>query len=103
MSARTKQRPARLRAGTKIPVMINGSPMWTTIGKDGVQRLPEDPRIAMLFECGALDLNKLAIAVKRDGSCSMEVQRWVYLRLGYSVTGYEEIFPKDEIVNPLWK
>ncbi len=84
-------------------ITINGKRVRTRVDKDGVQRLPNCRALSALFACGALDLNVLGRAVKQDGTCTMEVRRWLYQRIGYSVCGYSEIFPDDEISNPLWK
>ena len=83
-------------------IHINGKPVRTRVDKEGVQRLPKCRTLSALLACGALDLNILARAVKADHTCTIDVRRWVYLRLGYSVCGYSEIFPEDKIVNPLW-
>lgn len=83
-------------------IKINGRPVNTRTDKGGVQRLPRCRKLSELVNCGALDLNNLAVAVKRDGTCSVETRRWVYQQLGYSVTGYVEVFPQDKIENPLW-
>lgn len=84
-------------------IKINGRPVKTRIDKHGVQRLPNCRALSALIDCRALDLNNLAVAVKRDGTCSVETRRWVYQRSGVSVTGYAEVFPQDKIENPLWK
>jgi hypothetical protein len=86
-----------------ITITINGKPVKTRVDKNGVQRLPRVREIAELFDCEALDLNNLAVAVKQDHTCAVETRRWVYQRLGYSVAGYAEVFPQDEIVNPMWE
>lgn len=107
MSAKKAKRDGATTRGKSpndpIYILINGEPVVTYLDAQGVQRLPLGDAINELFLSGALDLNKLAIAVKRDRTVSMDTQRWVYLQLGYSVTGYAEIFPKDKIINPLWK
>lgn len=84
-----------------VVIKINGERVLTTIDADGVQRLPNDRVVSELFESGALDLNRLAVAVKVRHTCSEATRRWVYQRLGYSVCGYSEVFPHDEIDNPL--
>lgn len=88
--------------GTVIPARINGATVVTIIDDDGVQRLPVHTYLKDLVDCGAIDLNRLAVAVRRDGTCSVDAQRWLYQHIGYSLCGYAEIFPDDEIDNEIW-
>lgn len=88
--------------GSVIPVRINGAPVITIIDDAGVQRLQTRTYLKELVDCGAINLNRLAIAVRADGSCSRAASRWLYQNIGYSLCGYAEIFPEDEIENPLW-
>ncbi|MBB5033135.1 hypothetical protein [Prosthecobacter vanneervenii] len=83
-------------------IQINGKLIRIRVDKDGVQRLPRLRALDMLFYCGALDLNKLATAVKSEGTCTVETRRWVYQHLGFSVSAYADVFPQDTIINPLW-
>lgn len=88
--------------GTVIRVRINGAEAVTIIDDNDVQRLQTRHYLKEIVDCGAIDLNRLSIAVKRDGSCSRDARRWLYQNIGYSLSGYAEIFPEDEIENPLW-
>lgn len=89
--------------GTVIPVRINGVEVETKI-VEGVQRLPSDPTLELLFDAGVIDLNKLwCVAANHP-----EIMPWVrnfYLNIGYSLGGYSEVFAfcDDEIKNPLWE
>lgn len=90
--------------GSLIPITINGYQVMTVIDNNNVQRFPRVCQIAELVDAAVIDLNQLAIATKKvRPKVSVETRRWLYRAMGYSITGYEEIFPRDIIENPLWK
>lgn len=84
--------------GERIPIKINGQEIVTVIDSRGVQRLPHDPSLDA--EMNGY-LNRRAVLAAR-GIVSEDFRRFVYQNIGYSVCGYSEIFPCDEIENPLW-
>lgn len=88
--------------GDKVTIRINGVEIETEIDQAGVQRMPRLLELDALVDTGLLDFNKLAMAVA-TGKVSMDVRRWVYQRIGFSVCGYADSFPEDEINNPLWE
>lgn len=92
-----------MKRGDLIPITINGVSYTTMVDEEGVQRLPLNTFVENLFMCGALDLNRLAVAVLHEKVCPQSTRRWVYLNLGFSVCGYREAFPKDRVVNPARK
>lgn len=92
----------RKRRPFYIPVEINGIQHLTILGKDGVQRFQRHPQIAQLVDANIIDLNALAVATKVSRTVSIDTRRWVYMQMGYSLTGYQDIFPQDTIKNPLW-
>ena len=91
------------KPGYKIMITIGGKPIETTIDQHGTQRLPNNPVYSALFDSGALDLNRLAVAYHQD-KISLEHYLDYYLNIGYSVCGFAELssFEHLEIVNPLW-
>jgi hypothetical protein len=99
--------------GTIIPIKINGKTVNTTIDKNGTQRLPKDEIIDKLFNADLLDLNKIAqvaagMSIPRpfgfNGTFTAEDRLTLYREyLGYSVSGFGEVFPDAEIENPLWE
>jgi len=90
-----------MKPGTRITIHINDLPVVTEIDGGAVQRLPSDPHLIALVDAGILDLNTLAYAVNAE-RVSQDSARWVYQRIGLSVCGYQDVFPNDAIVNPLW-
>lgn len=105
----------RIKKGPLITV--NGEPFKTVI-VDGVQRFHENrivwdmlevcrgecPPSWMKVAAGqrSLDLNEIALRVARKVYTENE-RRELYRMIGYSISGYAEIFPKDRIFNPLWE
>jgi hypothetical protein len=75
----------------KIVVYINGRPIETFIDKEGIQRLPYNSALSCL--CVG-KFNALA-------DFPVDERRQIYQNIGYSIDGYEEIFPDDKIENPL--
>lgn len=84
-----------------IVVRINRRQIETTIDDSGVQRLPNHPIIRYLMHRASFDMNELAILTDA-GVISEDDRRFVYQNIGYSVDGYADVFPDDEIDNPLW-
>lgn len=91
--------------GSIIAIKVNGEEFCTIIDKNGIQRFRRIPEVAELCDAeGIVDLNQLAIHVKKARpTVSVNTRRWLYRAMGYSVNGYEEIFPTDKIENPLWE
>jgi len=83
-----------------IMVRINGKVIETTIDDDGIQRLPCRPLAQYLLNKSALTLNDLGEMVG-FGMFPVDDLRWLYQNIGYSVSGYADIWPDDEIENPL--
>jgi len=92
------------KMGDKINITIGEKTIETWIDKYGTQRLPNNPLFSALFECEALDLNRLAIAYRRS-QINFEHYLEYYLNIGYSVCGFAELssFEHLEIKNPLWE
>jgi hypothetical protein len=70
--------------------------------KHGVHRWEADPTIDMLYEMGAIDLNKLHLALAQKYGREYkknELLRDFYRRMGYSIFGYWEVF-HWEVNNP---
>ncbi len=99
--------------GDKIVIRINSQEVETIISKTGVQRLPQDSMIDKLWSAGLLDLNHISIAaqggeyprrIDLQGTFNEE-DRFILYRdyLGYSVSGFQDVFPDAVIENPLWE
>lgn len=89
--------------GSIIPVTINGEQFMSVIDHQGIQRFSRVRQIDELVNASVIDLNQLAIATKKARpQVSEDTRRWLYRAMGYSLTGYAEIFPRDIIANPLW-
>ena len=88
----------KCKPGDKITIKINGEEIETRIDDQGTQRLPHDPSLAQVMD-GQYNFLMRVVSL---GWISKKVQRRIYQNVGYSVCGYSEIFPKDEIENPLW-
>lgn len=70
--------------------------------KHGTHRWEADPTIELLFDTGALDLNKLHMELTSrygHGYKKNEQLRDLYRRSGYSIFGYWEVF-HWEVNNP---
>lgn len=87
------------KPGDKITIKINGEEIETRIDGQDVQRLPCDKGLAIAMEG---QYNWLW-QVHQLGYISKKKMRKIYQNIGYSVCGYSEIFPKDEIENPAWE
>ena len=84
-------------------IRINGKEIETTIDESGIQRLPHNRIISHLMRThSTLDYNTLSWKVQ-EGEFSEEERRFIYQNVGYSVCGYADIFPDDEIENPMWE
>jgi len=101
------------KPGDTVVVEIDGETVITTIDKNSVQRLPKDPIVDKLINSGVLDLNSVAIAARGvsfpraiglNGSFT-EDDRYMLYRdyLGFSVSGFLDVFPDAKIRNPLWE
>lgn len=88
-----------LVSGNVIMVRINGKVIETTI-VDGIQRLPRRPLAWYLLSKSALTLNDLSEMVG-FGMFPVDDLRWLYQNIGYSVSGYADIWSDDKIENPL--
>jgi len=84
-----------------IIVRINGKSIETTVDKRGVQVLPNHRVIRALMENARVDLGKLMELVTQGCIPENDI-RFIYQNIGYSVCGYADMFPGDEIENPLW-
>ncbi|MGH7240985.1 MAG: hypothetical protein ACREGB_01675 [Candidatus Saccharimonadales bacterium] len=84
-------------------IKIGDRDIETVIDEHGTQRLPTNPLLKALWECGALDLNKLAVGY-RTKQISFELYLEYYLNSGYPVSGFCDFdeFEHLPIVNPLW-
>lgn len=89
----------------KIKVMISGKE-YDTVMVDRVQRFPMNRIIRDLLdhatEYGKFGMNEIAEGVHFKKYSQVE-RRELYRLVGYSVSGYAEIFEHDKIENPLWK
>jgi len=85
----------------KMEIKINGKPIETKM-VDGVQRLPCNSVIRYMLDTHPdFDMNRMAYK-QGHGDFSEDEVRMIYQNIGYSVCGYSDIFPDDEIENPLW-
>ena len=87
-------------------IRINGVDVETHIDINGVRRLPRDCIIESLREhCQRTGLGLNGLWMRAQAFANQEVSapdlmRPLYQRMGYSVDGYVEIFPDDEIEYP---
>jgi len=91
--------------GDKIMIKIGNRKIETYIDPHGTQRItPVNKLYNYLYECGKLDLNRLAVAVD-TGQFKFKDYFELYLSIGYSVSGFSELsrFQKYQIKNPLWE
>jgi hypothetical protein len=86
--------------GEVITIKINGRPIDTTIDVDGRQRLPERPIIRYLMHRAGMDFNELG-TLAMIGMVPPDDRRFIYQNIGYTLNGYKELFPGDDIENPL--
>lgn len=93
-----------MTAKKKIKVKIGGKE-YDTVMVDGVQRFPQNRIIRDLLdaatETGKIDLNLIADRSHFKVYTGAE-RRELYRLIGYSVSGYCEIFTGDNVENPLW-
>ena len=85
-------------------IKINGVEIQTYL-VDDIQRLPENRIIRHMLDSlqnKGFDFNLMATMTQR-GMFTTEEVRQIYQNIGYSVCGYGEIFPEDDIENPLWE
>lgn len=87
---------------TDIIIRINGKPIDTIINEEGVQRLPNHPILRYLMHRGAMSLNELA-ELAGFGMVTADDYRFIYQNIGFPVDMYADVFPEDEIDNPLWE
>lgn len=98
LSSSEQGRAMKYQPGDRVKIKINGEEIETRIDDRGTQRLPCDNQLARLMEG---QYNFLTVMVQL-GYISKKAKRKIYQNVGYSVCGYAEIFPKDEIENPVW-
>jgi len=87
---------------TTVEVKINGVPYDTIIDNQGVQRFQKNNLYGYLINSGMVDLNELSCAYQ-NGSFTREEYMEFYRGIGYSVSGFCDIFDDVEIENPLWE
>ncbi len=89
--------------GDVIWILVDGKLYRTKIDHHGVQRFGRDALYGAMVDRGALDLNKLSLALL-DGQFTRTEYRQFYLNIGYSVSGFCELeaFKNLMVENPLW-
>jgi hypothetical protein len=84
---------------------INGKKFYT-VTIDRVQRFPENRVISDLVDAARegrkLDLNEIVIRAASGRYCKDELHE-LYRLIGYSISGFEEVFETDEISSDMWK
>jgi hypothetical protein len=102
-----KQKP---KVGDYIKIKVDGTERITYIDYEGIQRFPENKLLRHLVNSGQISLSRLANDYEK-GEFSLDELKVFYMRIGYSVNGFDEIFgingnlPKKlqaKIENPLW-
>jgi len=99
--------------GDQICILVDGQPVNTIIDDHGVQRFVENEVVCWLLNTHQIDLNSVCLNFLR-GKFSLEDYMEFYMSLGYSVSGFEEVFGASssvadntgkavEILNPLWE
>ena len=87
----------------EVTVKINGVSIITRYDKHGTQRLPSNRYLSTLVDKGIINLDDLCIKAEADDTArTAQARRWLYQNIGYSVCGYSEVFPEDDIDNPSW-
>lgn len=82
-------------------VFVDGCPFVTIIDDDDTQRFPGNRIVELLLDTGKLDLNALWFMYNAKMFTRKELMSF-YMDLGYSLSGFADIFPNVDIVNPLW-
>lgn len=102
----------RANPGDEIYILVGGQPVLTVIDDHGTQRFPQSDILRYLVDSDLVNLNDLAIAFHHEQFDAESYQQF-YMDIGYSVSGFEEIFGPSsayadngnepvEIINPLW-
>lgn len=92
-----------MKPGDRVTVLIDGVPHETIIDENGTQRFPTNRVIRYLIDSHPhVDLNALWHMMD-SGMISRDELMQFYLQIGYSVTGFEELFANSEIENPIWE
>lgn len=88
----------KYQPGDRVKIKINGEEIETLIDDNGTQRLPCNEQLVAFMSRQYNWLSQMRqIVFMPKKAC-----RKIYQNVGYSVSGYAEIFPKDEIENPVW-
>jgi predicted nicotinamide N-methyase len=90
----------KLKPGNKIAIRINGKTIITEIDEKGRQRLPKNRLVRFAVDQGEV-LNTIW-TLKGTAFSEEEVREFYQSFLGCSIEMYADIFPGDEIENPLW-
>lgn len=85
-----------------VEITIDGVPIPTRIGEDGIQRLPNNGHMRSLVDSGALDLDGLQHQAV-IGDLTWQTVQWVFINIGISVGRFAAIFPSAVIQNPVWE
>lgn len=98
--------------GDEIMILVDGVPIPTYIDDNGVQRFRQNEILCYMLDKGVFDLNKLYIEVLTQKLNEYDYMDF-YMSLGYSVSGFNEIFGPGsswedngqepvQILNPMW-
>lgn len=74
-----------------ITILVNGVAIDTFIDDHGVQRFVPNAVLNYMFNNDQLDMNKLFLAFMRE-KFSLDAYQELYCMIGFSVTGFEELF-----------
>lgn len=92
------------KPGDVVWIKVNGVRRKTIIDARGVQRFPVNTAAEWLAERADLDLLTLwaqDCAPEVANQRRRDLQR-VYMQIGYSVSGFCDLFPRAKIENPVW-
>ena len=84
-----------------IIILINGEPFETVLSMHGFQVFKPNSGISWLASRAKFSVSEL-VQAHRENKISRDDLKALLRGIGYSVWGYCEEFPEDEIENPLW-
>lgn len=85
-----------------IVVTINGLEYDTYIDERGIQCFPLNRVVSWLVRIPESKINKIW-DMANAGLFDKEELMELYILIGYSVSGFSEMFPDAKIENPLWE
>lgn len=84
-------------------IKVGGKEYPTIFTKTGVQRFIADPLIEGLLDNGMLDLNEIEYLFLTKKPWSKRRHMEFKMALGYSISGFADLFPYAKIENPFWE